>query len=401
NWKLIRAPRSELYDLDADPGETRNLVDERGDVAESLGNSLAQAKRGIAVEPGPVDERTLSSLRALGYLGGSPQAPGNEERSDPKDRIAIYNEILELSVVRSPTPEELERIEAVLARDPENPRANSIHGTFLLALGRAKEAKEAYERLLEIEPSSYDGHYGLGRAFLSLEENDKARESLEKARSLDPENASVLGSLAAVEKAEGNLEASEKFLREAIALEPTPLLCQELADLLLSSGRLEELARMAGTWEGSAAAYARGQTLAAQGNHEGALVELDRALALAPGDDNVEQALANSLSRVGRFEEAMGHYQAILARKPCYLGALTNLGAVHERRGEVEAGIQSYERAIACDPGYANAYRNLGAALARRGDLRRALEVLRKAKTLAPGDAELDAAIAELERLTR
>jgi tetratricopeptide (TPR) repeat protein len=97
----------------------------------------------------------------------------------------------------------------------------------------------------------------------------------------------------------------------------------------------------------------------------------------------------------------MGHYQAILARKPCYLGALTNLGAVHERRGEVEAGIQSYERAIACDPGYANAYRNLGAALARKGELRRALEVLRKAKTLAPGDAELDAAIAELERLTR
>jgi hypothetical protein len=52
-------------------------------------------------------------------------------------------------------------------------------------------------------------------------------------------------------------------------------------------------------------------------------------------------------------------------------------------------------------PDYSRAYRNLGAALARKADLRRALEALRKAKSLAPGDLELDAAIDELEGLTR
>jgi tetratricopeptide (TPR) repeat protein len=108
--------------------------------------------------------------------------PGaRRQTTDPGDRIAIHS-ILALSVVQSPTPEDLARIEAVLDREPRNPRANSIHGSFLLALGRPKEAKKAYERLLEIEPESYDGHYGLGRVFLSLEENDKARASLEKAR---------------------------------------------------------------------------------------------------------------------------------------------------------------------------------------------------------------------------
>ncbi len=401
NFKLIRAPRSELYDLGADPGETRNLIDERPEIADSLRNGLDQAKRGKVVEPGPVDERTLSSLRALGYLGGSPQAPGGEERTDPKDRVAIYKQILELSLVASPTPEELERIEAVLEPEPRNPRANSIHGSFLLALGRPQEAKKAYERLLEIEPESYDGHYGLGRVFLSLGENDKARAHLEKARSLEPESTSVLTSLAALEKTEENLEASEKLLREAIAIEPTDTLYRELADLLLSAGRAEELARMASSWDGPAAAYAKGQALAAQGDDEGALVELERALALAPGDDNVEQALANSLSRVGRFDEAQKHYQAILSRTPCYLGAHTNLGAILERRGNADDGIRHYERAIACDPQYASAYRNLGVALARKGELRRALEALRKAKSLAPGDAELDAAIAELEGLMR
>jgi tetratricopeptide (TPR) repeat protein len=353
------------------------------------------------VHPDSVDERTLASLRALGYLGGASRALGTKTRIDPKDRIAVYNEILELAVLTEPTLEDLERIEAVLAQDPQNPRANSIHGSFLLALGRPEEAKEAYERLLKTEPLSFDGLYGQGRAFVKLGRNDEARVSLEKARSLEPDSAGVLASLAGVEKAAGNLQASEKLLRDAIAIDPTPILYQELTDLLLSTGRAEELLRIAGTWDEPAAAFARGQALAAQGDDDRALVELDRAYALSPGDDNVEQALANGLSRAGRFGEAIPHYQAILARTPCYLGALTNLGAAHERMGNAEEGIRAYESAIQCDPGYANAYRNLGAALARKGDLTRALEALRKAKSLAPDDDELDAAIAELEGLTR
>jgi tetratricopeptide (TPR) repeat protein len=86
---------------------------------------------------------------------------------------------------------------------------------------------------------------------------------------------------------------------------------------------------------------------------------------------------------------------------PCYLGALTNLGAIHERSGNAEEAIRSYESAIRCDASYAAAYRNLGAALARKGDLRKALEALRKAKRLAPEDRELGEAIAELEGMMR
>jgi Flp pilus assembly protein TadD len=162
---------------------------------------------------------------------------------------------------------------------------------------------------------------------------------------------------------------------------------------------------MAGEWKGpgaeAAGAYARGQLLASSGNPSGALVELEHAARLAPNDINIEQAVANTLSRLGRFEDAMGRYEAIVHRSPCYLGALTNLGAVYERFGRVDEAIRSYEAAIACDANYAQAYRNLGATLARKGGLRRALEVLRKAKKLAPGDTELDGAIAELESLTR
>jgi tetratricopeptide (TPR) repeat protein len=357
------------------------------------------------VQAGRVDERTLASLRALGYLGGSSTTPTDGPLADPKDRVAIYNEILELSVIAAPTADDMKRIEAVLAQEPRNPRALAIYGGFLLSTERPGDAESVYRRLLAVQVDSFDGHFGLGRALRTLQKNDEARSSLLKALELDPTSASVHSTLASLEKAAGNHEASGRHLREALASAPSLAGYRELADSLLAQGREAELSQLAASWQGPGADaarwYAQGQILETQGNVEGAVLELERAHSAAPSDDNVEQALANALSRAGRFDEAMKHYQAILARTPCYLGALTNVGAAHEQRGNADEGIRAYETAIRCDPGYGKAYRNLGAALARKGELKRALDALRQAKRLTPADAELDAAIAELESLTR
>ena len=85
-WKLVRfgAERDrkhfarrevELYDLDADPGETRNVVDEHPGVAARLGDAL---DRWVATTPQyrgdpdagdtAIDEQTRKMLRALGYV---------------------------------------------------------------------------------------------------------------------------------------------------------------------------------------------------------------------------------------------------------------------------------------------------------------------------------------------
>jgi arylsulfatase A-like enzyme len=84
-WKLVYAPDPadqaimagvpfELYDLRADPGETRNLVHERADVARELSRVLLDWMR--AAPPSPVragrevvtDKATEENLRSLGYI---------------------------------------------------------------------------------------------------------------------------------------------------------------------------------------------------------------------------------------------------------------------------------------------------------------------------------------------
>jgi tetratricopeptide (TPR) repeat protein len=407
-WKLILAPKSELYDLDSDPGEERNRFEEEASVAGELRARLEEVPASSNVRPESLDRSTLASLRALGYLGDSssatPPERSFEELSDPKDKLAVYKELNELTAVSAPTAGDVERLARVVELEPSSAKALSTYGNLLLERGRAPDARRTFERLLEVQPESYDGHYGLGRALAGAGgEIDAARRSFERALELDPRSAEVYYRLSALERSRGNLAESERWLRAGIALAPSRLLQQELSDLLASSGRDAEVSELAREWEETgdeaAAAYARARLLDAQGQSEGALTELERAFRLAPGDDNLEQALANSLSRLGRFEEAKSHYEAILGRSPCYLGALTNLGAIYEQDGRVDDAIRSYETAIRCDASYPAAYRNLGAALARRGEIRRALEALRNAQRLQPDDRELRAAIDELERM--
>jgi len=76
-WKLIRnrgageRPHWELFDLQVDPGETRNRSDDEPQVRGRLADRLEAMERGATgptpVPAGPLDDETRERLRALGY----------------------------------------------------------------------------------------------------------------------------------------------------------------------------------------------------------------------------------------------------------------------------------------------------------------------------------------------
>jgi len=72
-WKFVRRDSGEeLYDLVADPGETRNVIDEHPDVAERLGAEIDDHERAIEATTAEqveveMDEDVKSRLRDLGY----------------------------------------------------------------------------------------------------------------------------------------------------------------------------------------------------------------------------------------------------------------------------------------------------------------------------------------------
>jgi choline-sulfatase len=104
-YKLIDAPRPELYDLERDPFEKRNLYEERGDVARAFSQRLRMLD-GSVVSPhrkqgsDPIAGSDLEQrLTSLGYVGSGPSTDpaSRPPLPDPKDCIAV-------SKSKSPTP---------------------------------------------------------------------------------------------------------------------------------------------------------------------------------------------------------------------------------------------------------------------------------------------------------
>lgn len=95
-YKFIEAPRPELYDLERDPFEQRNVHDQQPAVASAMRRRLAAvAQRGGGswpVEPGGDHEALRRRLASLGYVGhaSAPRAESGEPLPDPKDCIGTY-----------------------------------------------------------------------------------------------------------------------------------------------------------------------------------------------------------------------------------------------------------------------------------------------------------------------
>ena len=84
-YKLIQAPRRELYDLAQDPGELHDLSAEQPERADALEQALEDLLARVTSEdaaPGPsaVDMETEERLRALGYIGGNISSRNLEDR---------------------------------------------------------------------------------------------------------------------------------------------------------------------------------------------------------------------------------------------------------------------------------------------------------------------------------
>ena len=97
-FKLIDAPRPELYDLDNDPGEQINLYEERPSVAAALAKRIADLDRGTERHPtnrSEVSTDIRDRLASLGYTSGSPSLPISilPNSADPKDHITRFNEL--------------------------------------------------------------------------------------------------------------------------------------------------------------------------------------------------------------------------------------------------------------------------------------------------------------------
>jgi choline-sulfatase len=98
-YKVIEAPRPELYDLFNDPLEERNIFEQKPQV----GTAMLERLRAIAGPAGQaalhrpvIDPAAAERVASLGYIGGgsAPAPLSTASNLDPKDHIATFNQMM-------------------------------------------------------------------------------------------------------------------------------------------------------------------------------------------------------------------------------------------------------------------------------------------------------------------
>ena len=102
-YKVIEAPRPELYDLHTDPSEDQNVFEQKPQVGAAMLERLRAigGPRGQTLSHRPgIDRATAERVGSLGYVGGGSQPAQvvSSNNEDPKDHIATFNQMMTLQV---------------------------------------------------------------------------------------------------------------------------------------------------------------------------------------------------------------------------------------------------------------------------------------------------------------
>jgi len=218
-WRYVSAPRPELYNIQFDPGEGRNVIADEPEIARRMREMVAiLAARAIHAPTTVAEDAEVSeSLRALGYLEGG--ADEVCDGVDPKDGLALREamDTARLELQSGKAPAAVQRLEAVLKENPSNPVAWARLAGAYTGTGDLEGATAAQRRAAALRPSSEFSQLALGDAELRIGNRNAAQTAWRKAVGLDPRYASAWARLAVLARQDGGAESEYSVLQEARA----------------------------------------------------------------------------------------------------------------------------------------------------------------------------------------
>jgi tetratricopeptide (TPR) repeat protein len=342
-WKYIQAPRPELYDLEADPMEIRNLVDSQPDLVKgmrgALGEELDRERAVSSSEISSVPQELLDKLGALGYVGSGAPVTSSSPGADPKDKIEEF------------------RVANELIRE----------GILLLHEGKHEESVARYRKLLELEIESFEIHLNVGRGLLGLGRFDEAEPHFLEASQRLPTQVEAWEGLAQARAGRGDGKGALAALEEGQAALPgNSVLYQHQGAILAQMGRREEARN----------AYAT-------------------AIELAPKDALLRARFGELLRDLGEVEESIRRLREATELDPQKAAYWNSLGMTlggNARPADAEA---AFRKAVELDGTSARYAFNLGLILFRQGRASEARPYFEKALELEPRFEEAKRYLAE------
>jgi choline-sulfatase len=338
--RYIKAPREELYDLERDPAETRNLAPEQSRTVRDMRTALARLMAGASIErPSTVSLEDQQTLQALGYVATAQplgaEAPGTS-LADPKDKVHIlevYRQASDLAGERR-FFDAIPLYRRILATDPQMADVWLQLAQVLTRAGATAAAVDAYRKVIELNPSDAGALIGAAAGLLRLNRLAEAEAHARLAVAHAPAGAhELLAKIALARNDAASAEREASLAHEADPTLPLPL-------------------------------YVKGLVLYRQGNYTAALSYLQQAAsALSARTLQINELhfyMGDIFARLERYPEAEAEFKAEVRLFPHNARVRASLAMLYRSTGrdrDAEQAIADLLRALPTPEGYSLATR--------------------------------------------
>jgi len=264
--------------------------------------------------------------------------------------------------------EALATIERVIGSDEKLADAHRVRGKILFLKERYGDAEAAFRRATELEPDNQAFLLMLADILIAQKKTSDAKECWQRTLELDPGDPpsspqSLLAhlSLARIFAAEGLLQEAADNFREVLRIDP------------VNSTALVELGRM----------------FAQQGKANEAMPYIRKAVQLQPNNAGLRVTLGQFLITVGQDAEAAKHLLAAVRLAPTHGFAYYVLGGLQAKSGDTTAARENLEKAVQYAPALPQAYLGLSSLAQQEKDHDSAQRYLREGLKHAPEAPEL------------
>ncbi len=370
-YKLIQAPVPELYDLEKDPDETKNLVYLEKEVftrlnAEAERFNAAAGQDALTQDYRKVDEDTRERLAALGYVGAFMDQSKLQGRrlANPRDKIGVFNAISrarELGMGGN-AEEGIQELKAITAEDPEIGDAWFALGNVYFRSRDFPAAIDAFRRALDLKPDDTFAVINTANAYQSMGRPDEAEAFVLDYLKRGFEDSQLYFLLGNMNFQRQKFDRAAGFFRQSLALNKESAASENaLAAIAIERDDLGEAER-----------------------------RLQAALAIDPHLLNLHFNVAQAREKQGRLEEAEAEYLAEIAESPKHYKAMFNLARLYRLRGRTDDELRMLRRTIETNPDFPLAYFYIARNHLNRGtNYEEAVALAKKGLELGPNPADL------------
>jgi|HubBroStandDraft_1064217.scaffolds.fasta_scaffold00623_8 choline-sulfatase len=332
-FHFIEAPQPELYDLEADPGETRNIAAEQPATVAVFKEKLQAfvARNPFArqnASTGNLTPDAQEKLRALGYFGFHAAVSAESLKqglADPKDKLWEFNSILKATDAfkRHEDDQAEALLNEVQQKDPQIYVIPFMLGESALQRQNWGAAAEQLQRSLTLNPNFDNAMTALARALAKLGRADEAKNWLQKALQINRENYRAWYEVGLLD-AKNDPAAALASYQKAIAIQPN-----------FSPGQRET-----------------GMALFQQKDYAGAATHLEKALALGLEDARLHNFLGICYAQTNRMSKAVREHQRAIELDPKLAEAHLNLGYAYQHIGKASQAQAEYATACRLEPNF-------------------------------------------------